>query len=187
MTDNMRADFRVMQDVAKITRVSPEQRRAEIGNFLKRIHASPEAKELLQNWGLSLSKEPIGNVMARVLPPEKLFFGKGYSEMVGPRADWGRASTTKPCLTAVAIHKWAILFPERCSKETQKFFAAMQQSAPKMGIDMAMPKRVVLPNDRNDTYVQKLNELIDPSVQLVMCIVPQVGMMNEPSPPPSKY
>ena len=42
LTDAMRSDFRVMQDVAKITRITPQARRDTIDKFIKRIKGNPE-------------------------------------------------------------------------------------------------------------------------------------------------
>ena len=43
-----------------------------------------------------------------------------------------------------------------------------------MGIQIAMPKAVPLPNDRTETFLKALRDLIDPTVQLVMTIFPQM-------------
>ena len=43
-----------------------------------------------------------------------------------------------------------------------------------MGIQIAMPKVVGLPNDRTETYLKEMRDLIDPSVQMIVTIVPQM-------------
>ena len=45
LTDAMRSDFRVMQDVAKITRITPQARRDTIDKFIKRIKGNPEVND----------------------------------------------------------------------------------------------------------------------------------------------
>ena len=49
----------------------------------------------------------------------------------------------------------------------------MQKVAGKMGIQIANPKVVSIPDDRTDSYVKQLRNLVDPSVQMVMTLVPQ--------------
>ena len=43
-----------------------------------------------------------------------------------------------------------------------------------MGIQVAMPKVVGLDNDRTETYLKAMREIIGPDVQLVVTIFPQV-------------
>ena len=49
----------------------------------------------------------------------------------------------------------------------------MQKVAGRMGIQIANPKVVSIPDDRTDSYVKQLRNLVDPSVQMVMTLVPQ--------------
>ena len=42
-----------------------------------------------------------------------------------------------------------------------------------MGINIAMPRVVALANDRTETYLKHLREIIDPTVQLVLTVFPQ--------------
>ena len=42
-----------------------------------------------------------------------------------------------------------------------------------MGIQVAAPRAAPLPNDRTETYLKCLRDLVDPSVQLVLTVFPQ--------------
>jgi len=173
MTDKMRADFRVMKDVAQFTRMSPEQRKSAMLNFIERVTKNEEANALLKSWGLSLAKNTM-NLMARMLPPERLVFGNRYEETASPKGDWSRAATSKPVLTAVNMNKWAIFLPEKSKQAVQAFCKALQQQAPRMGIQIANPKVMMLPDDRTETYLKSIRDTIDKSVQMVLAVVPQV-------------
>jgi len=173
MTDAMRADFRVMQEVAKFTRISPQKRLENIDNFVRRVNGSPIASQILADWGLSIATQPV-KLSARVLPPENIYFGGNYKEMVSPKGDWNRAATSKTVLTAVSLSKWAIFYPQRNMNDVRAFCTTMVQQAKRMGIEMANPKPVALENDRNETYLREIKAVIDPSVQLVLAIFPQM-------------
>ena len=69
LTDAMRADFKVMKDVAVITRVTPQARFDAIGKFIRRVKENPEAYKLLTDWGLQIADKPM-TLQARVLEPE---------------------------------------------------------------------------------------------------------------------
>ena len=93
----------------------------------------------LSNWGLTLVGQPLG-ITGRVLPPETICLGGGYKELVGPKADWGRAATSRPSLTAVKINKWAIFLPEKNTPIVQNFVKTMTQVCGRMGMSLANPK-----------------------------------------------
>lgn len=42
------------------------------------------------------------------------------------------------------------------------------------GLNIALPRCIKLPNDRTETYLKEIRNIIDPSVQLVMTIFPQM-------------
>merc|ERR1719273_2757006 len=108
------------------------------------------------------------------MDPEILFFGKGYKERVNDKADWGRAATSKNVLTAVPLHKWAIVYLDKNDAIVRSFCKSMTQQGPRMGLQIALPRCIKLPNDRTETYLKEIRNIIDPSVQLVMTIFPQM-------------
>ena len=97
-----------------------------------------------------------------------------FREVVRPNADWGRAATTKHVLTAVNLTKWAILFAPKNENVVKTFCGTFREQAPKMGIQVANPRVVKLKDDRTETYLKELRGIIDPSVQLVVTIFPQL-------------
>ena len=71
-----------------------------------------------------------------------------------PQADWTREITTNQCLNGVALTKWAVVYIGKNSEPVKNFVALMIKLAPKMGIRVAQPAMVELPNDRTETYVK---------------------------------
>jgi len=171
LTDSMRADFRVMKDVAVITRITPQARAETIDKFIKRVKSDPEAYKLLTNWGLAIDDQTLP-LAGRVLDPETLIFGRGKKEIIGPKGDWNRAATSS-VLTPVNLTKWAIIFWEKNKATVQAFCNTMQQVAKRMDITIANPKPISLPDDRTESYVKSLRGILDPTVQLVLTVVPQ--------------
>ena len=161
-----------MSEVARYTRITPQQRQDDMNNFLRRVRGNEAAKAILSQWGLSVKEEPV-RLTGRLLPSPVMHFGQGQRETVGPRGDWSRAATNKPVMTPVHLTKWAILFTERSKDDVRKFCKTMQQLAGRMGINVANPKVIALPNDRTETYLEALRPVIDPTTQLVLTVVPQ--------------
>lgn len=171
LTDAMRADFKVMKDVATITRVTPQARFDALGKFIRRVKDNPEAYKLLTDWGLQIADKPM-TLQARVLEPETLIFGKGRQERVSPKGDWNRAACSS-VLTPVNLTKWAIIYWDKNEVVVKNFCKTMQGAAQKMGIAIANPKTVALSDDRTDSYVKQLRTLLNPTVQLALLVVPQ--------------
>jgi hypothetical protein len=58
--------------------------------------------------------------------------------VVGPKGDWGRAATSKRVLVGKPIKNWAFVFPASFELDAKKFFLALQEHAPKLGIQVLM-------------------------------------------------
>jgi len=173
LTDQMRADFKIMKEVGNFTRLTPKQRQDVLHQFVESVKENPEANIYLQEWGLKVSDSTLP-LEGRQLPPEVLHFGKGYKEQVNPKADWARAATSKQVLTPVALAKWAVVFVSKNQPVVKSFCQILSQQGPKMGINVAMPKVVGLDNDRTETYLKAVRSIIEPGVQLIVTIFPQM-------------
>ncbi len=171
MTEQMRADFKIMTEVAKFTRVTPEGRCHAMKNFVARINECPDALRILADWGIKLAPHPF-NSSGRVLEPPVLHFGHGQKEML-TRSDWSRAATNKPVLTPISLTNWVVLFPQDKANDVRRFCQTMQNLAQRMGITMAQPRPIKLANDRTNAYVDAMREAITPDLQLALAVVPQ--------------
>ena len=89
------------------------------------------------------------------------------------RSDWSRAASTKPALTPVNLEKWAIIFTSKDRPVVERFCKTMQKLAPGMGIQIRNPAIKPVENDRTDTFLKAISEVVTPETQLVMTVVPQ--------------
>ena len=170
MTESMRSDFRVMKDVAEYTRKTPAKRQEIIDKLVQKVQKNEDAKQYLDNWGLSLEGGSF-SLEGRVIGPTTLQFGNGYKEMVGPKGDWSRSAGCKPVLSSVNLDKWIILFPEKDQQIAQKFSQALAQAATKIGFGVRQPKPIGLPNDRIEGYLKSIRETPD-DAQMTVCLFP---------------
>jgi len=171
LTDQMKADFRVMKDVAQFTRVTPNQRQQALKKFIDSVNNSAEASSILLNWGLKLAPASV-QVAGRLITAEKLLLGKGFTFTVNGKADWGRESTNNQMLTPVNLKKWSVVYVNKNEAVAQNFVSLMLKLAPKMGMKVTQPDMTSLPNDRTDTYLKAIREGVNPSVQIMVAIMP---------------
>jgi len=171
LTDQMKADFRVMKDVAQFTRVTPNQRQQALKKFIDNVNNSAEASSILLNWGLKLAPTSV-QLSGRIVTPEKLLLGKGFTFNVNAKADWGRETTSNQMLTPVDLKKWNVVYVTKNEAVAQNFVSLMVKLAPKMGMKVAQPDMKSLANDRTETYVQAIRDIVNPNVQIVVAIMP---------------
>lgn len=87
------------------------------------------------------------------------------------RVDWTSRLKAGPMFKSIPLKRWAIVYPKRNEQESEEFVRCLIDVGRGMQYEMSNPKRVLLDDDRTDTYVKKLQELINIDPTLIMCIV----------------
>ena len=77
----------------------------------------------------------------RIINPEKLLLGKGFTFNVNSKADWGRESTNNQMLTAVDLKKWSVVYVSKNEAVAQNFVSLMTKLAPKIRMKLAQPEQ----------------------------------------------
>lgn len=171
LSDDMRADFRVMKDLATHTRITPEKRHQVMLEYVNSIRSNPTALEELTNWGINLDDD-ILQINARHLPMEKISVGGGRSFMAGPQADWGRDMGRARVLTPVDLTHWMVVATKRDAQKAAEFLNCMSKVCPQMGINIQAPMTFELNDDKTQSYLNLIRDRINPQLQLVIAIFP---------------
>nr|UJZ92584.1 piwi-like protein Ago3 [Scaphoideus titanus] len=171
LTDEMRADFKVMKDVASCTRVNPNQRIRALQNFIDSIRNNPRCVSMLEEWGLRVPEKPL-ELTARVFAPEPITFGKGFKSKGNPNADWTRDATGNHMLETVNIYDWLVVYIQRDELNTQGFVEMMGKVCPQMGVAIEYPLLIKLRDDKTESYLRNLRENLGSKTQLVVVIFP---------------
>ncbi|XP_046398495.1 piwi-like protein Ago3 [Ischnura elegans] len=168
LTDEQRADFRLMKSVAVYTRIAPEQRHRSLLNFVKSVNETPKAKALLADWGLSLSPETM-ELNARELDVEDIIVGGG--SLRNTKADFGMDICKREVIHAIHLENWVLLHVQNQTDTANEFVRLSKRFGPTMGIQVHEPRRIGLQNDRIDTYVSALKKE-GSDAQVVVIIFP---------------
>ncbi|XP_072164062.1 piwi-like protein 1 isoform X2 [Diadema setosum] len=171
LTDDMRANFQVMKDLAQFTRVAPRGRCEELTTFNKRISGNPEVTPFLEGWGLKFDKELV-KLPGRVLAPEKIFQVNKQFSYNPSNADWSRETRGNQLTNSIPLQSWVIFYTSRDANRGNDFIGALQRVGGPMGMNVAQPKKVVLKDDRAETYVRSLQDNIADDTQIVVVILP---------------
>jgi aubergine-like protein len=88
------------------------------------------------------------------------------------RVDWSNALRSNQMFYNIPLKRWFFVYPDRCTRESEEFYRAMQQVANGMHYDVADPKVEVLRDDRTATYVRTLEELVKKDPKMIVIVVP---------------
>lgn len=170
LTDTMRADFRVMKDIAGHTRVNPTQRQHSLMQYVRNVRACEAARKVLDEWGVTLEDAAV-NLDGRILPEEKVMM-KAKTHFHHGTADWGRLLSQDSVITPVHLENWVVIFFKRDATRTKDFTSMMSKVCPSMGIQVRPPQLRELASDSTDNYVRAIKEVVNQRVQIVVVIFP---------------
>lgn len=171
LTDEMRNDFKVMRDIATYTRISPNQRVNALNQFCKRVNSTPETREILSGWGLTIDPEPV-RLEIRQLDEQQIIFGKNKTFPAGRNADFGRHATNNELLDVVHLRNWLVIHTRNDGRVAKAFIDCMERNSRPMGITVMAPRAVILNDDRTETYIQTLRKELNSETQIVVAICP---------------
>lgn len=172
LTDEMRSNYAVMRDLATYTKLSPFQRVGSYKKFLENIAANERVQEQLNGWGLKFENEA-SKVKARLLDEETVVFGGDKAFKVGPNADFGRHATSNVVLEPVDLSNWVLMYVQNDSKTAETFEKMVKSVSGPIGLRCSAPRRIALPNDRQETYVTEIRKILgDKHIQIVVTIFP---------------
>lgn len=170
LTDKMRTDFKVMRDIATFTRVTPNQRMKAYQTFCENVKKTPEARDILKNWGLTLADTSL-ELSARQFDEETVQF-KSKEFGVGRAADFNKHVTSNEVLEVVPLKNWLVIHTKKDGTFAKRFIDCMERNSKPMGISVARPRIEVLDTDKTELYVQLLRKCITADLQIVVIICP---------------
>ncbi|XP_046997505.1 piwi-like protein Siwi isoform X1 [Schistocerca americana] len=171
ISDDMRANFHLMRALADHTRVAPEARIQKLLQFNERLYKEPEVVSSLTEWNMKLGRSLV-DVEGRILPQEKIIQSATIKYDAGHEADWTRQLRSNPMFVCCTLKNWVVISPSRCMRDAGSFVQTLQRAAGGMRINMPEPYYQEIQDDRQGTYVEALEYVINSkNPQLIMCVV----------------
>lgn len=137
MTEAMRKDFKLMQDLSKYTRLSPADRVKALKKFNNRIQSTPESVQVLEEWKMELSKELV-TVPGREFPAETVCFGDSNETPANDKGEWMFKNGTK-MFQSVPVTKWLVLYPQPLDADVRKFMIVLRRAFDEMQVQVTDP------------------------------------------------
>ena len=172
LSEDQRANFNLMKDLAQYTRQDPKTRQQSLQTFANRVTSSQEISKTLADWNLGFNKELV-QLRARLLKPETILGGgsKTFSYKKD-NADWGGAFRDWKQWTVVHVTKMAVLHSAKEKSSTTEFINSLTKVAPSVGMTMKKPKMYELANGNPASYVQVVDQAIKEGAQIIMAVIP---------------
>ncbi|XP_034243669.1 piwi-like protein Siwi [Thrips palmi] len=170
LTDNMRADFRLMQALAQYTRVSPSTRVQKLMAFNNRLQTCERAMDQLRKFDMSLGRGLV-EVEGNKLQEEVIQLGKDQKVPAGPSVEWNmnRATLLKP----MPLNSWTLIVPMKFKGAAGQFVETLSRSARGLSFPLGPPSVVTLDRDAAGDYARALTTVMaEAQPQLIMCAVP---------------
>lgn len=174
LSDELRANFSVMKDLAEHTRVSPASRVNTLEKFMNDMSTNQLAKQEMIGWNMSFDKKLV-SMQGRAFAPEPMFQKNDRISYKQADADWSKETRGKELIAAVNLQKWILFCGPRDQQVASNFLQTLKRVCPPMGMQVADPKLVKLDNDDAKHYAMALKENIkapgSAGCQIVVCIV----------------
>ena len=171
-TDEVRANFRIMKDIAEHTIIPPASRKGSLENFIADMYKNEEIKEELNRWSIEFDKKML-TTRGRVLNPEPIIYRSKKTQYDPSSAEWSRDLKSIEIIEPIPLQNWLIVFSERSGQSAQRFCQTLTQNGRPLGIAVSDPVVLGLKSDRPQDFIDAIKSAYRPGVtQLVVALLP---------------
>uniref|UniRef100_A0A1B0BTJ5 Piwi domain-containing protein n=1 Tax=Glossina palpalis gambiensis TaxID=67801 RepID=A0A1B0BTJ5_9MUSC len=173
LTDTMRSNMQLMRAMADHTRLEPRGRMDRLRTFNRRLQQTEGSVRILKDWNMTLDTKLV-ELSGRILDPQRIVFKDHNKLSAGDNADWTRLFRDNGLFTTPTrgLERWCVISPTRYARESRNFVESLMRAGRGMGMEIGRPEELIIPDDRNHTYIQAMEECCRRDPQLVLCLVP---------------
>ncbi|OMJ94827.1 hypothetical protein SteCoe_1846 [Stentor coeruleus] len=132
LTDEMRKDFRAMNEIAEFTRLAPNKRLQESNKLATNLVNNPKCREISNEFCMQINSSPI-QVNAIRLPQESVRVGPNQSDMINIDSRGG-FNLRSSILSPVAIENWLVLTTDRDASNRDRLIKTLVNKGGQLGI-----------------------------------------------------
>lgn len=169
MTDVMRDDRFLMQDLAIHTRVPPTKRVSDIIDLPQRL-AEVGGEDFAKN-GITIDTRPI-TANGIKLPEETMIFADNKRVPATRDADWTNAFRNSKLYDRKNLDNWVLIATDRDAAPANDFMKTLRTVAAGLGINVQKPNICTLTNPRDESFTHAIQEHVKPDTQIVVIILP---------------
>jgi aubergine-like protein len=177
ITDEMKKDYQCMNDIAKFTRLQPNERLRLCSGLIERLHNQPikpgargvtmSARDVMRTFKLEFEQSPM-QVEHRFFNRPEIFMKTG-SFPVPDNANFNLKGTV---LDAVHIPTWAVLTTERDQDRSMELAKVLFGKFQRFGVELGRPTIATYRGGRDiPNEIDRLYNSI-PGLQIILIVLP---------------
>ncbi|XP_055848829.1 protein aubergine [Episyrphus balteatus] len=170
LNDEMKNNRTLMRAIADHTRLAPEPRIERLRMFHRRLDGAQSSQEVLKSWNLQLDTKLI-ELPGRILKNENILFANNRKYTCDKNADWNREFRNNSMFVQKEVRRWYVIVPQRFSREANDFVRLMRQAANGMKMNIAEPRIMEMPDDRNPSYASAIETACNSDPQILVIVV----------------
>ena len=177
LTDAMRADFRLMKDLAQICHTNAEKKINECKGLFSTFAQNEKCKQKQKDWHLKFVDTPAavdgykydaGNMVMGPTPSG----APNQFDIERSARDLERKVQAK-MFTQPALKSWGIFHGDRDAQTANQFKSTMKQCLDQVGFEADDPAMYsVRPGMKADAWIKELKKQLNDGIQMVVLILP---------------
>lgn len=172
LTDEIRADFNIMKDMAQATKKEPHMRLEESAGLIKAIKSNPSSNSELANWKADIAIEPV-TLTGRVLPAGSIMLGSNANFKINDQTGSFDRDIQNVMFSQPNLDKWGVFFCENDRKLVEtSFMTTLNQVIGTYKVQCSKPALFGVKSDRWNDWDSILKGNLNPSIKMIVCILP---------------
>lgn len=172
LTDEIRADFNIMKDMANATKKEPHMRLEESAGLIKAIKSSPTANSEVVNWKADISIEP-ASTTGRVLPAGSIMLGGNSNFKINEQTGSFDRDIQNVMFSQPNLDRWGVFFCENDRKLVEtSFMTTLNQVIGTYKVQCSKPALFGVKSDRWNDWDNLLKSTLNPGIKMIVCILP---------------
>jgi aubergine len=172
LTDEMRADFNIMKDMAQATKKEPQMRLQESAGLIRALKDNPRTSTEMNTWKADISIDPV-NLTGKVLPAGNIIMGSNASFKINDQTGSFDRDIQTTMFTQPKLDKWGIFFCDNDKSLVEKsLMTTLAQVIKTYNVQSDKPAMFGVKSDRWSDWDTMLKANLNPSVKMIVCILP---------------
>lgn len=170
LTDEIRADFNIMKDLANATKKEPHARLEECTRLITKIKSDPRTSGELASWRVELGEAP-ASLTGKVLPAGKIDLGRNAGFNINEQSGSFDRDVQKAMFDQPALGMWGVIFAESDRRLIDSMMQNLKPVIDTYQVQCRPPNLMAVPSTRWGDW-DRLIRGIPPDVQMILCVLP---------------
>ncbi|TNV83116.1 hypothetical protein FGO68_gene11586 [Halteria grandinella] len=171
LTDQHRANFNLMKDMAQILHKSPMDRREEAKKLIQEMEKQERVKKHMDLWGLRFDPTPM-IVDGQKIPGSQIVMGKGKEFAMEVNGNDFDRNIQQEMFSQLPLQKWGIFYEQFHVKEAQQFASEIEKCLSSCNFQFQKPALFQIQGRGYQSWENELKSKLNPQVTAVVLICP---------------